>query len=55
MLKCQKIKNGGLDEYWPLNTLKCSHLASLGLEGLIVEYYENLDMFVKPWSEDVMS
>ena len=37
-----KIKNGGLDEYGPLKTLKCNHLASLGLKGLTTDFVSAL-------------
>ena len=41
-----KIKNGGLDQYGTLNTLRCNHLASLGLEGLTNQCWAVLLCFI---------
>jgi len=53
--KCQKIKNGGLDEFGSLKTLKFNHLASLGLKGLkhvqelFMVSYVHKSLYVRPW------
>ena len=41
-----KIKNGGLDRYGTLNTLRCNHLASLGLKGLTSQCWAVLLCFI---------